>query len=175
MPFTPFHFGPGLFLKSVLRTNFSFVIFVISQVLIDLEPGWNILRGRYPVHGFLHTYTGSLLIVVICLFVSRPIFKMLNRINLGRFSQSAGVYKLDGKVTFRITLVSSVIGVWSHVFLDSVMHRDVLPLFPFSESNTLLGACSLLFLHVGCIVLGGLGAATWVINECLVNRFNRRL
>ncbi len=38
MPFTPYHLGPGLLLKSVLSHRFSLMVFACSQFLLDLEP-----------------------------------------------------------------------------------------------------------------------------------------
>jgi hypothetical protein len=173
MPFTPFHFGPGLFLKATFRRHFSFVVFVMSQVLIDLEPGWNIVRGHYPVHGYLHTYLGSLLVVLICVLISRPMFEILGRMNLGQIPWVARLCEVDKKVTLRIVLASSMIGVWSHVFLDSIMHRDLVPFSPFLELNALLGACSLLFLHVGCVIAGTLGVIIWFANNRIAGRPKR--
>jgi len=37
MPFTPFHFGPGLAVKSLAGNYFSFLLFAFTQVVIDLE------------------------------------------------------------------------------------------------------------------------------------------
>ena len=56
MPFTPLHFGPGLLLKAAAPRHVSFTAFVASQVLIDLESLYNILRGAWPVHRELHTF-----------------------------------------------------------------------------------------------------------------------
>ena len=63
MPFTPFHFGPGIFVKAAMPHKFSLRIFILNQVMIDLESLFNILSGQYPVHRFLHTFLGSTLVV----------------------------------------------------------------------------------------------------------------
>ena len=55
MPFTPFHFGPGLLLKGAAPGQVSFTAFVATQVAVDLEPLWFILRGEPPVHRWAHT------------------------------------------------------------------------------------------------------------------------
>jgi len=48
-------------------------------------------------------------------------------------------------------IVSAAIGVWSHVFLDSIMHADMTPLRPFSDQNPSLHVISVLTLHIVCL------------------------
>jgi membrane-bound metal-dependent hydrolase YbcI (DUF457 family) len=62
-----------------------------------------------------------------------------------------------------ITIISSLIGVWSHVFLDSIMHQDMMPFSPFSDANPFLGFVSLTQLHWGCIFSGVLGTILWAL------------
>jgi len=59
MPFTPFHFGPAAALKAAAPTRFSFTVFCYAQVVTDLETGFYLVRGEYPVHRFFHTYLGG--------------------------------------------------------------------------------------------------------------------
>lgn len=42
MPITPFHFGPGTAIKSVVPNYFSLRAFIILQLIIDLETIGNI-------------------------------------------------------------------------------------------------------------------------------------
>jgi hypothetical protein len=62
VPFTPFHMGPGLGVKAILGQRFSWMIFGLSQVAMDVEPLVRILRHDPEVHGFTHTYLGATLI-----------------------------------------------------------------------------------------------------------------
>ena len=62
MPFTPFHMGPGVMVKAVLRRRFSLMVFGWSQIIIDLQPLVVLLTGKRKLHGFTHTLTGALLI-----------------------------------------------------------------------------------------------------------------
>jgi len=48
MPLTPFHFGPAAAIKAIAPAHFSFTVFCYSQVVIDLETGFHLLRGEYP-------------------------------------------------------------------------------------------------------------------------------
>ena len=56
MPATPFHFGPGLLIKAVAPHQFSVAAYSVAQVVIDLESGYHLLRGDYPVHRQAHTF-----------------------------------------------------------------------------------------------------------------------
>jgi hypothetical protein len=61
MPVTPFHGGVGLLGKGLAGPRFSFVAFCATQVAIDCESGYHLLRGEWPVHRFFHTIDGATL------------------------------------------------------------------------------------------------------------------
>ena len=59
MPFTPFHFGPALGFGLPLRRYIHLPTFIVANVIVDLEPFLVIvlgLIGKYPLHGYLHTF-----------------------------------------------------------------------------------------------------------------------
>jgi membrane-bound metal-dependent hydrolase YbcI (DUF457 family) len=56
----------------------------------------------------------------------------------------------------------ALIGAWSHVLLDSVMHADITPLAPFTQSNGLHLIVSLRTLHLFCVAAGLLGFSWWL-------------
>ena len=62
MPFTPFHFGPGLFGKGIVPRRFSWMAFIVSQVIIDCETLYYLLQRTYPIHRFFHTFVGATLV-----------------------------------------------------------------------------------------------------------------
>jgi hypothetical protein len=114
MPITPLHFGPGIALKALLAGAFSFTVFALANILIDMEPVVRVLIGA-PAIPPLAAWTGALL------------------------------------------------GAWSHVALDSIMHPDMDPLWPFAPGNGLLGILSLDALHLLCVGLGVLGVGALVL------------
>src|SRR5215471_21806895 len=59
MPFTPFHFGPGLAAKAALPSRVSFTAFVATQVIIDFETLYHLVRVQWPVHRQLHSLVGG--------------------------------------------------------------------------------------------------------------------
>jgi membrane-bound metal-dependent hydrolase YbcI (DUF457 family) len=58
----------------------------------------------------------------------------------------------------------ALIGAYSHVLLDSIMHPDIRPLMPFSKANVLYDTVGLTALHVGCVI-PGLFAAIYLASK----------
>src|SRR5262245_1529736 len=80
MPFTPFHFGPAAVMKAVAPAHFSFTVFCYSQVVTDLESGFYLFRGEYPVHRFFHTYVGATIVGLACALTGRPVCQLALRV-----------------------------------------------------------------------------------------------
>lgn len=59
--------------------------------------------------------------------------------------------------------MGAMIGVYSHVFIDSIMHVHMHPLAPFSDANSLVGVISVGSLHLLCVGLGGFAAVSLLI------------
>lgn len=158
VPVTPFHFGPGGLLAIATRGSVSFLAFCASNVLIDVESLYNMVTHQPRVHTFLHTYLGSTLVaaVVVAAFIplrhlaaKLPDWQVLGWRHLGLWAVAMG----------------ALLGAWSHVLLDSVMHSDITPLAPFSDANGLFRVVSLRALHWGCLVAGALAFAWWMLRS----------
>jgi membrane-bound metal-dependent hydrolase YbcI (DUF457 family) len=54
--------------------------------------------------------------------------------------------------------MEAMIGMYSHVFLDSFIHAQMHPLVRFSDANPLLGVISIDNLYLLCIGFGRFGA-----------------
>lgn len=158
MPFTPFHFGPAAALKAVAPSHFSFTIFCFSQVVTDLEPGFYLLRGEYPVHRFFHTYLGATIVALVCAPTGRFICQLALRAWKAWFPAAlTALFGRSIRIPWRVAFISAFLGTYSHVFLDSIMHRDVTPMSPFSQANPMLSIISLSLLHSLCFALGVAG------------------
>lgn len=159
MPVTPFHFGPGLLLKSVAPQHFSWTAFAVSQIVIDCETVYFILRLEYPVHRTLHTFAGATLAglatAVVLLAVVGRIRALAPKI-LGALEQRWAW--LGTELRPVSLLAGGAVGGFSHPLLDAIMHPDVHPLMPWSATNPLLGVVGLGALHLGCAVAGLVGA-----------------
>ncbi len=158
MPITPFHFGPGAALKAVAPAHFSVTIFCYSQLVTDLESGFHLFRGEYPVHRFFHTYLGATLVGLACALTGRPICRLVLRVWRAWFPApfTEGFGRSD-RIPWGVAFLSAFLGTYSHVFLDSIMHADLMPFSPFSTANPMLHKVSVASLHLLCLALGFAG------------------
>lgn len=150
MPITPFHFGFGAALHGTAPKTVSFLAFCATNVLIDIESLYNLIHRRDQVHAFLHTYVGASLVAVgtLCLFIVMRWFA-------SRFWLPNLLAWRD--LNIRQVSVGAAMGAYSHVIFDSIMHSDIRPFAPFSETNDLYGVISLTELHLLCLGLAVFG------------------
>lgn len=135
-------------MKGVAGRRFSLVVFGGTQAVMDIEPLVAMLRGWQTLHGLSHTLVGALVIALIATASGKPI---------GNWALSwARIPHVP--ITWRVALFSALVGAFSHVLLDAVMHADMQPLWPFSVHNPLLGVLSVPRLHGLCLALGLVGA-----------------
>jgi hypothetical protein len=155
MPFTPFHFGPGVVFKVAAPGHYSFSVFLFTQIVIDLEPLYYMLSGEWPIHRFLHTYLGATIAGLIGFWVGRPVCGVVltmaqTRAGLTWKILSNGMKRINRIAAF----TAAFIGAYSHVALDSIMHSDLNPLAPFSKNNGLLNVIPVAELYLYCTVAG---------------------
>ena len=155
MPFTPFHMGPGIAIKSVLGNYFSLTVFGFSQVVIDIEPLVRILRGDAMLHGVTHTYLGAFFLGMVSLLVGKIVCTWLLRLwNVFVGFGHSSWLRLSPNISWLAATIGAFLGVFSHVFLDSIMHSDMKPFLPFDTSNNLLYLMPIGWLHLWCLILG---------------------
>ncbi|TMO56565.1 metal-dependent hydrolase [Pseudoalteromonas aurantia] len=157
MPFTPIHMGPALLVKPILAGNFSIMIFGWTQIVIDLQPLYVLLTGEGQLHGITHTYLGAIVIAIFSAVTGKYLSELAFKITKPIHHSTVSVIK------WRIVFTSAFIGSMSHVFLDSTMHFDMAPFYPFSTYNGLLGVISLKSLHLLCLYSGLLGVCVYGI------------
>ena len=140
MPITPFHLGPGVLLKSLLQGYFSLMVFGFTQVIMDIQPLLVIITGKGQLHGFTHSYVGASIIALLSMVV-------------GKYLSDFVITKIHSQfiIAWKVAAISAFIGAYSHVLLDSIMHGDIEPWFPFSAVNRLLGVITMEELHLFCI------------------------
>jgi putative flippase GtrA len=160
MPFTPFHLGPGAAIKAAMPRHFSLTLFSFTQVAIDCESLYYLVRREYPVHRFFHTYVGATLGAVACAILGRFLCQLGLRLFQSIAPRTFETYVADSPIiAWRTAFLTAFIGTYSHVFLDSIMHPDIRPFSPFSSSNPLFQSIGLGPLHLLCLVLGIVGFA----------------
>lgn len=148
MPVTPFHVGVGILFKGAAPRRVSLLSFVASQVVIDLESGYHLLRGDWPVHRALHTFALAIPVGLATGAVVWYAGRHLKRLR-DRWPHEFGLLP---------ALLAGGLGGATHPLLDGVMHDDIRPLMPFAADNPFHHAIGLGTLHllcVGCAVLGG--------------------
>ncbi len=162
MPFTPFHFGPGIFVKSLLNKQFSFRMFILANVVTDLEPLYYIMTDQYPLHRFFHTYVGASASAVLCIAIGRPVCSRATELwnNIFKFLPIS-----NERITNSALVISAFAGTYSHILLDSLMHRDMAPFYPFNASNNLLQLVTYEYLHLFCILLAVAGVTIYFANK----------
>ena len=137
MPYTPYHFGPSGFVGLVLRRWVDVVVFMLANVLIDLEVAAmmaGLVHGS--AHRVLHFHTllvGGLLGglfgagVYLVVPIRKSVAWMMDRL---RISYRGGLVK---------SVISGVLGAWFHVLIDSCYHHDVEMFWPMKvRANTYL-------------------------------------
>ncbi len=150
----------GRSFKSILRKHFSFTVFIVSQVIIDLETLWNMMQDEPRLHTIFHSFMGSLIPGMITILLARPLFWGVNFITRTQYiGQQASPVTTP---SLRVILVSALIGVWSHVFLDALMYWDVTPFIPWSQINPFRPLISIEALHRGCVLSGILGGIIYL-------------
>jgi endonuclease YncB( thermonuclease family)/membrane-bound metal-dependent hydrolase YbcI (DUF457 family) len=152
MPYTPFHWGPSSWLGLLLFRYLNFAAFLMASVIIDIEPFCVLVfKLNYPLHGYLHSYFGSSLIAIVLSVILVPSLKLINKV-----MRWAG---LDQQSSYKTILISCLLGVYSHVFLDSFLYTDIKPFLPFAanpfykliSSSAMYLFCSVSFLVGGII------------------------
>ena len=171
MPFTPFHFGPGAAICAMFGRRFSFTVFVLSQALIDLEPGVRMVLDREPLHPHMHTYAGATLVALVAGAIGRPLCEAVLRAWNRRLSAAQARWLgVDTTITPTAAWSAAIVGAYSHVAIDSIMHADMQPWMPFGAGNPLLGLVSIETLQLACAVLGLLGIGVMVVLRLIRER-----
>lgn len=139
MPLTPFHIGPTGILGLIFKKYFDIFSLVISSVIVDLEPIIVIVFNlKYPIHGFFHSFVGGSIILIIL-----SILIYLNRKKVEKFLLK---FKIKENFGFRKIFISSLIGIYSHIILDSFLYQDIKPFYP-SSYNPFLNLFSFLEIY----------------------------
>lgn len=160
MPFTPFHFGPGFLVKACSPDRFQLSSFIVANVLIDLEVLYFMATGQTPLHQYCHTYVAGIGLGLLAGVGTFGVMQLADRTlaAAGFVTTKKSSPKLE---TLRDYLIAGLLGGVSHIFLDSCMHHDMHPLWPFVAGSPLAGVIGVGTLHLGLAVMGLLGAFLW--------------
>jgi membrane-bound metal-dependent hydrolase YbcI (DUF457 family) len=125
MPFTPFHFGPAALIGLSLKRWVDIPVFVLANVIVDFEPlAVMVFNLEYPLHGYLHTFLfGGILGLIwgLAAYPLKPGFAFLMRI-----------FGLSYQPTLLKMMLSGLLGIWLHVFIDSFLYKEMNPFWPMT-------------------------------------------
>ena len=145
--------GVGLMAKGVTPRRVSIVAFGTSQVAVDCEPLFRAIRHVQPIHGPFHTLLvgGALGLAVgaATWWAGRGIAPRLPRFLAHDLDRGAA-------------LIGGLIGGVSHSLLDSLVHPDVHPFWPFATTDWVLPKAGIAAVPLACVIAGAVGTLLWV-------------
>ena len=166
MPFTTFHLIAGISVKSVFPRYFSFSTFAFSNIFIDSEVLYFLIITGVPYHRFFHTFIGASLIAIFVVILCKPICEYCLRIWNKTFKmEKFTFFKTDLKITRFAAWSGALIGAYSQLILDSIMHSDISVFFPLTEYNGLHRIISVESLHDLCFMLFFIGIVIFVLKK----------
>ena len=155
MPITPFHFGPGVLFAGAAPRRISLIAFVAANCITDVESIYNVLTGNFPYHRFLHTFLGAAVVTALTVAIFLVTRQLARRFPLPNWFSWQ-------QLTLLPVTVGALLGSFSHIVLDGVMHADMRPFAPWSDANPFLHRVSLGVLHWGCAAAAALGGLLWL-------------
>jgi membrane-bound metal-dependent hydrolase YbcI (DUF457 family) len=150
--------GPGLLIKSLLGGAFSLMIFGWCQILMDIQPLLVMITGLGHLHGFSHTFIGSTCVGIIAVVTGVPLANwFIFSKAIGFREEDKKLLGLNSKVGWLAATFSSLVGSYSHVVLDAIMHSDVRPHYPINLDNLYWNFVTVETLHSFCLYSGVVG------------------
>ncbi len=143
MPFTPYHFGPGLLIGLIFFPYLFLPAVLLGSVIVDIEPLTFLLLGLPVVHAFFHTFLGATataLVLAGSVFLLRKVFERF--MTLIHFPQTGSPLAI---------VLGALSGAYSHVLLDAFLYPEMQPFWPLL-GNPFLGLISTSIVPVFCIL-----------------------
>lgn len=163
MSYTPLHVAPGILLKALLQGSFGLMVFGWAQFVMDIQPFIAMAFGDIHLHGLTHTYVGATLIALF----SAVTGKYLSQWAL-RLLSAAAAHGIS--IRWTVALASAVVGAYSHVILDRLMHTHVELLSALPYSNELLELVAIETIQKFCIYTGVAGAILYLLTSYAIIR-----
>src|SRR4030042_3582757 len=122
MPFTPYHFGPSGFLGLAFRKWVDVPVFVLANVIVDIEVLVIKLLGVEWPHRYVHTLLLGAIAGALWGIAAYPLRHLFEKI--------MQMLRIPYQTSLRKMVVSGVLGVWLHVLIDGIYHWDVRIFWP---------------------------------------------
>ncbi len=164
MPFTPFHLGFGIFLFALCPYIDAFAI-LIGTVFIDIEGILYMLFAIGVQHGYTHSLLGVMIYLIPCSVFSWLIYKINQKITNREY-----------KFNIPLSLLSSFIGLVSHIFFDGCLYPEMKILYPFStQTGHLFGIMNNTSIVILLSSLFAAGVFILVVKILLRYRFKKNI
>ena len=153
--------GPALLMGLLFFQFLDLPSLVISSVVPDIEGLYIVvLRPFMPHHGLPHTYVvASIMGITVAVVIYS--LKGLTR----KMMVKIGLYQTS---SFKKIVSSSLLGVYSHIFLDSFLYPEMNPFYPLL-GNPFVGIASE---YVRYMTVYGLCGLSFIVG--LILYFNKR-
>ena len=160
MPFTPYHLGPSGFVGLTLRKWVDIPVFVLANVVVDVEVLVVSLLGvGWPIHRYAHTLLLGAAVGIIWAVAAYPLRNFFKKI--------MRILRIPYQTSFWKMLISGVLGVWLHVVIDAIYHPDVrlfwpakaIPLYALLTRQHIKALCLVFF--IAAVVLWALAAVSY--------------
>ncbi|MCK4752877.1 MAG: hypothetical protein KAS75_05470 [Planctomycetes bacterium] len=119
MPHPLYHAGPSIFLGLAFRKWIDLPVFLLANVVVDIEL---FLFKGWPSHGYFHTLLVGGAVGAVWGLAAYP-FR-------GFFGKVMRLIGLPYETGFWKMVLSGILGLWLHVFIDSIYHWDVRLFWP---------------------------------------------
>ena len=151
MPFTPYHFGPSGFIGLTFRKWIDVPVFVLANVVVDIEI---LFAAGYPIHRYAHTLLIGTVVGLIWALAAYPLRNF--------FTKIMRIFHIPYQPNFWKMLISGVLGVWLHIIIDAIYHKDVRVFWP-SRVTPLYAMITRQQIEALCIVFFVAAVVLWVV------------
>ena len=156
MPLTPFHLGPTLLLGVLLYQWLDLPTLLVGSVIVDVRAAL-VVFGPFdgPVHGILTTFAGGTMIAfaigTVVLVLPQSVQSVLNHTRLADTTSLSGIFG------------AAIVGVASHIILDSLLYTDTRPFYPSAWNPFFIDGVRFVPVYGGCALAGILGLIIFAV------------
>ncbi|MHA1447611.1 MAG: hypothetical protein ACTSSN_13030 [Candidatus Heimdallarchaeaceae archaeon] len=164
MPFTPFHFGFGVFLFAICPF-IDVTAILIGCVIIDIEGVLYLLFKIGALHGYTHSLLGVMIYLIPCTFFSWVFYKLLAKMMNKTF-----------RFNWLYSGISSLLGLVSHVIFDGSLYPEMMIFYPFSQvQGHIFGIMSYQTVIIILTSMFALGVIIVIVKSLLRFKFEKKL